>query len=209
MSVTRRGFCQVDRGRTLDRRRSSPGPLTGPRHARSRRGGARHRTRAERARTPRSGRRAGRVGMTAHAAQPARSAWHPSSRHPPTAEVASPSRPPSPDGGELTSSARSHGCGGHGQPPLCPSDRRCRPESEKGLELAERRTTVPRFRPAHSDLPSRSRFSRSTVQKDWPCGHPPEPRPVSHRRRASVPRRGAGATGSDCGAGAIRSHPAP
>jgi hypothetical protein len=29
-------------------------------------------------------------------------------------------------------------CGGHAQPSLCPSDRTCRPESERGVRLAER-----------------------------------------------------------------------
>src|SRR5205085_12423834 len=53
---------------------------------------------------------------------------------------------------ELSRSARLLCCGGHGQPPLCPSDRERRPESKKSWELTERTNDASTFRPSHSEL---------------------------------------------------------
>jgi hypothetical protein len=38
------------------------------------------------------------------------------------------------------------------KPPLCPSDRKRRPESEKDLELAERPISLPYFLPDYSEF---------------------------------------------------------
>src|SRR5206468_7799028 len=42
------------------------------------------------------------------------------------------------------------GCGGHGQPPLCPSDGKRRPESEKSLGSLSASRRLPPFRSTHS-----------------------------------------------------------
>lgn len=53
----------------------------------------------------------------------------------------------------------------------------------------------------------RVRASIGVLLRCWPCGLHPESQPESHQRRGSVARRGAGATGCDCGAGAVTGQP--
>ena len=46
--------------------------------------------------------------------------------------------------------------------------------------------------------------NRSSVTCGWPCGQNAQPRPECHRRRgSSATRREVGATGFDCGVGAV------
>src|SRR5947209_5764648 len=78
---------------------------------------------------------------------------------------------------ELTRGAGLLCCGGHGQPPLCPSDRRRRPESEKGLGLAERTNDATTFRPPDSDFAG---FSHHRIR-------PPRPPTAQHPRRRAAP----------------------
>jgi len=54
-------------------------------------------------------------------------------------------------------------CGGHGQPPLCSSDRRRHPESEKSTELTERTKQFIAFRSGDWDFSSPPRMGVGRV----------------------------------------------